>query len=223
MTDRHRQTELIVESAEFLKFRIAFRCFTQLFMHGLQINSVQILFFRQWLILADMMMLFRNVRRNFDQIPPGLLVRQYLIGDPGAHLGPDRFGFRSIIHVIHHRQDHTRQQQIKQRIETVPPGTEDSCHFLLMSGACRTGCTSAEPVSPVDDVGKERDEYRKHIEIAQGFDVIRIDETFPGYPVGHHRDDLIPPGKIQQDIQCETENDRISHQPLKRICDQQCH
>ena len=104
MPDHKRQTELVVQGAEFLKFGIPFRCFAQRVMHGFQINRIQIPFFRKRLVLADDMPLFRDRRSFFDHLLTYIPVRNDLTGDPGAHLGSDHFGFRRIIHVIHQIQ-----------------------------------------------------------------------------------------------------------------------
>ena len=139
ITERYRQTQLIVEGPELLELGIAFRRVAQGLPDRVQIGGIQILLFRKRFVFADDVDLFRDRRRFRIQFGPHRFILNDLSDDPAAHLRPDLLRLRRIVHMIHHHQDHPAHQQIEKRIETVPPGSQNARHLLFVGCPRRRG------------------------------------------------------------------------------------
>ena len=191
--ENHRQHHLLVESAESLEFEIAVAVLSDDVPDFPEYVGIKVGFAGQRLILADDMPLLGHGRDRVDDLPA---FRIGFDGFGGCLRGKgvaDHFGLRRVVPVVHDGYDHDGERNQHDSGETAPPGAENSRHFLFMRRLRRTGSVVAVPAGTAEQGGEKPDDERKDIEIPQPAYVIRIEETFSGYPVHHGGGDFRPP------------------------------
>ena len=127
----------------------------------------------------------------------------------------------SEVDVRHDGDDGHCDKEAHQHGETVSPGAEDTCHFLLMRSSSGTGGVIAEEGSAAENTVENDDSDRQKIEVAQFRNIERIEEALVGDTVEHDRTDLLTPAEFGDDEEDDHHEDRIADESLETVGNEQ--
>ncbi|MPM73260.1 hypothetical protein SDC9_120236 [bioreactor metagenome] len=122
--------------------------------------------------------------------------------------------------MIHHRDDADCDQHVKQGVQGAAPGAENPGHLLFVRCFGRGRIPRADPACPMHDRGEDQEEHHENVEIAQIFNVVRIEEAFPRRPIDHHRHQFSRPVEFVEYENDEHHHQRKQHHALHRIGNQ---
>ena len=90
-------------------------------------------------------------------------------------------------------------EQEKQHIELSAECSENDRHFLFVRIFRRSGVSGTDPAGALQKTCHQRQNDQTYeVEVTQTFDIIRIEKTFIGDTIHHHRHDFLIPIKFAQ-------------------------
>ena len=194
-------------------------------------SGIEVVILTQRSIFADIMNLRRlTLSDRFDFAFQLFIIADVVdvFTDSDCQFGTDFlrrdviFGiFDREVFMVHHRQGHYGEQHIQHHAQRSTESTEQTRHFLLMRTAGGGGVTGTDPAGAVNNGGHHRQNHGQQIKVAQVGNIIRIEKTFVGDPVCHHRHNIGRPVELPQDEDNKNHHQREKEHPLQSISDQQ--
>ena len=149
----------------------------------------------------------------------GAVLAGDLVGHAGGELLARLVRLVRVVRVVHHRDHREDEHRDHDGREAAAPVAEDAGHLLLVRRLAHAAVVVADPRVAAEEAPDDRRDEREHVEVAQGHQVVGVQEALARDAVrrdGHH---LARPRELDEDEHDEDDEDRVGDDALDRVGD----